>query len=257
MSLPLFSGDFFCNMHWLLEGAAWPCSSPLSFIPQALVRKSCELGLIPWMRAFQEIREVIQLSIALPLLPENLMVLGYKIVVAFARRQGLLVLRRVRPFLLYLATYWIKRRWMRRRLCVYGSKQRTNNASESMNRCLRDTVGVHPGVYKFIGECWTWQDIKVISFSHVFLFLKLVYFALSGGLVKLEHRHNLFWRVLKQGRSPTRARKRTSILNDQRIRELTEDLQNPPGPLNETVYRFLRAASHVLENMLDEAMDDN
>lgn len=75
-----------------------------------------------------------------------------------------------------------------------------------------------------------------------------------GGLVTLEQRsHNVFL-ALEAGRRATRARRRTSIMNDNRLRELSEDLFNPPGPVDQAIFRFLRTASHLMDNMVEEAL---
>jgi len=60
---------------------------------------------------------------------------------------------------------------------------------------------------------------------------------------------------LDRGRRPNRARKRTSILNDETIQNLTRQMLNPHGNVNASIYRFLRNAGHLLDNMIDEALD--
>lgn len=88
------------------------------------------LGLIGAMRGIEEVRFIIRLSLALPLLPENLIVQGYFVVLRHARDEGNYIFRLVLPFLNYVYTYWVSRPWRRRRMTVFGSQQRTNNCCE-------------------------------------------------------------------------------------------------------------------------------
>lgn len=60
--------------------------------------------------------------------------------------------------------------------------------------------------------------------------------------------------ALDQGRRVGRGRKVTSIVNDDRIRQLSIDLMHAPGPLHQTILRFLRAASVAMNGLIDEAM---
>lgn len=60
--------------------------------------------------------------------------------------------------------------------------------------------------------------------------------------------------ALEDARRYGRARRRTSIMNDDRIRNLQEELLRPPGPINRTILRFLNAASHAMEGMVNEAL---
>ena len=108
------------------------------------------LDLIRQMRRIQEVRQIIRLTLGLAVLPENMIVRGFRVLLQHARAEGNYIFNIVRPYLMYINTYWISRPWRRRRMCVHGSSQRTNNACESHNRQLRTTVGLHPNIYDFI-----------------------------------------------------------------------------------------------------------
>jgi len=43
-------------------------------------------------------------------------------------------------------------------------------------------------------------------------------------------------------------------MNDDQLMQLSEDLFQPPGPIDQAVFRFLRRASHLMGNMVDEAL---
>lgn len=74
------------------------------------------------------------------------------------------------------------------------------------------------------------------------------------GIVQLEQRAQNTWLALEQGRRPRGARRQSSIMNDRRIEQLGEDLFNPPGPINQAIFRFLSAASHQMENLVNELL---
>jgi len=94
------------------------------------------LGLIGAMRNIEEVRFIIRLTLALPLLPENLIVQGYHVVLTHAVNEGNFVYRQVLPFLQFVYTYWVSRPWRRRRMTVFGSQQRTNNCCEVLYSIL-------------------------------------------------------------------------------------------------------------------------
>lgn len=102
------------------------------------------------MRRIPEVRRIIRLTFALGLLPVDMIVRGYHLILQHARLEGMYVFRMVRPFLVYVWDEWVSRPWRRARMSVFGSNQRTNNACESSNRALRQEVGTHPGIYAFI-----------------------------------------------------------------------------------------------------------
>ena len=109
------------------------------------------LNLVQQMRRIPEVRTIIRLTLALPLLPENHIILGFHTIMRHARDEGLYIFRIVRGYLLFIWRYWVSRPWRRRRMCVFGSCQRTNNVCECHNRMLREIVGTHPNLYAFIG----------------------------------------------------------------------------------------------------------
>lgn len=109
-------------------------------------------NLIMRMRTIPEIRFIIRLTLALALLPENLIILGFKVILRYARDEGNYIFRLVKPYLLYIWRNWVVREWRRRRMTVYGSAQRTNNVCESHNRMLRNAVGTHANIYMFLGK---------------------------------------------------------------------------------------------------------
>lgn len=59
---------------------------------------------------------------------------------------------------------------------------------------------------------------------------------------------------LNLGRNVGRARRRTSIMNDQAIINLSQQLVNPPGPVNAAIMRFLTQARHTMDGVFNEAL---
>jgi len=58
--------------------------------------------------------------------------------------------------------------------------------------------------------------------------------------------------ALDDFRRVTRARRRSSVYNDNRVLQATEELLNPPGPINASIFRFLSAVTHTMDNMVEE-----
>jgi len=116
------------------------------------LKKTAELNLIRPMRRVAEVRAIIQMTMALGLLPHALIMRGYYIILRHAREEGNYVFRMILPFLQYVWEYWVSRPVTRRRMCVFGSKQRCNNVCEAMNHTLRQVLGTHPNIYGFIRE---------------------------------------------------------------------------------------------------------
>lgn len=110
-----------------------------------------ELGLIIPMREILEVRRIVRLSMALPLLPRCYMRRGLFVVIREARDEGNFIYQTVHPYLQYIWTSWIRPDRTCARLSVFGSSVRTNNNCESNNKALRLECGLNPSVYGFIG----------------------------------------------------------------------------------------------------------
>jgi len=76
----------------------------------------------------------------------------------------------------------------------------------------------------------------------------------AAAAVKIEQKSHDMVVALDQGRRVGRGRRLTSIVIDDRIKQLSLDLANPPGPIDQAILRFLRAASIVMGNLVDEAL---
>ena len=122
------------------------------FFFQAFLVQVAELRLTARMRRIPEVRRIIRFTLALPLLPEDIIVRGFKPILQHARNEGNFIFRMVRPFLMFVWTYWVSRPWRRARMCVFGSAQRTNNVCEAHNSMLREVLGKHPNIYFFISK---------------------------------------------------------------------------------------------------------
>lgn len=122
------------------------------FLSQAFIQKVAELNLINRMRRMEEVKRIIRLTMGLPLLPEDLIIDGFFVILRHSRNEGNYIHRLVKPYLTYVWRHWVSRPWRRRRMTVYGSRQRTNNACESQNKTLREEAGTHSNVYMFIGK---------------------------------------------------------------------------------------------------------
>ncbi|KAK3919969.1 Ribonuclease HII [Frankliniella fusca] len=202
------------------QGCVWHLS-------RAFLQEVAELNLVNRMRNIEEVRRIIRLTLGLALLPEPFIVDGYHVILNHAVGEGNYIYRMVLPYLRYVWRYWVSRPWRRARMCVHGSSQRTNNACESQNKVLREECGIHSNVYMFL-----------------------------AGLVRLEQKNYNILLSLDQFRRVSRARKTTSIMNDNRIQMATEELFDPPGPIAATIFRFLSVVSHTMDNMVEELMLD-
>ena len=76
----------------------------------------------------------------------------------------------------------------------------------------------------------------------------------SVGLVQLEQRAHNVWLALDDARRPRGGRRQSSIMTDRQIQQLGEDRLNPPGPIDNAIFRFLRHASHQMENLVHEIL---
>lgn len=88
---------------------------------QAFMEQVAQYNLIRQIRQVPEIRRIIRYSLALPLLPENLIVRGFRILMEYARGEGRFIFRIVRLYLMFIWRYWVSRHWRRARMCVFGS----------------------------------------------------------------------------------------------------------------------------------------
>lgn len=212
------------------------------------------LGLIVQMRRIPEVRRIIRYTLALPLLPENLIMQGFRVIMQHARDEGNFIFRIVQPFLRYIWRNWVSRPWRRTRMSVFGSYQRTNNVCESHNRTLREAVGTHQNLYSFIGlliyllTCILW--IVPMQYS----VQCSIPISFAAGLVRLEQRSFDTVYALDNARRVMRGRRRSSIMNDNRIANVTQELFNPPGVMARSLLRFLRIASHTMDEMLNEVL---
>jgi len=87
--------------------------------------------MIPDMRRIPEVRAIVRMTIALALLPDephdSYILRGFHIITRHAQDEGNYIFGIVQAFLQYVWTSWVGRPWLRRRMCVFGSLQRTNN----------------------------------------------------------------------------------------------------------------------------------
>jgi len=70
----------------------------------------------------------------------------------------------------------------------------------------------------------------------------------------MEQRTYLSTRALDAGGRPNRAPKRATLLNNRRVHNITRQLLNPPGAIERTIFRFLRAVSNLVDNIVNEAV---
>ena len=112
------------------------------------------LCLIMTMMQTPEVRRIMQLTMILSLLPEHLIVTGYRAILEYARSQRNHIWRLARPFLLYVWRYWVSRPLLRSRMCLYGSNQQTSIICQLHLHILLDEVGTHPTIDVFIGKSY-------------------------------------------------------------------------------------------------------
>ncbi|KAE8738407.1 hypothetical protein FOCC_FOCC016113 [Frankliniella occidentalis] len=186
---------------------------------------AAQLHLVIPMREIDQVRRIVRLTMALPLLPRNHIRIGFRLIVQEARNEGQYIFNIVADFLNYVHNNWILSDVRIRRMCVFNSEQRTNNACESNNRDLRRILGNHP---------------------NIFLFME--------GLVRIERNTRILIQQLETGQRVTRPRKRQSIANDETIQRLSDELMHPHGGLDAAIINFLRRASHLMDGMVDEAV---
>ncbi|KAK3911685.1 Volume-regulated anion channel subunit LRRC8E, partial [Frankliniella fusca] len=214
------------------QQAAWESVFPncdlrgcLFHLVRAYVVEALRLGLRRDLQ-IPEVRRIFEMYCALPLLPVDDIREGYLVVLQQSRNEGQAVFRICRRFSAYVLRYWVMDQDRLRWMSVHGSVHRTNNASESHNRTLKDRVTVHPNIYIFISK-----------------------------LLQVEHDTVTDVESLRRGEVPVgRARKTSAIRNDRALRRLEEALINPPGPRREAILNFLEAARHRLVNIINDAL---
>ncbi|KAK3925520.1 Pol polyprotein [Frankliniella fusca] len=184
-----------------------------------------QLHLIIPMREIEQVRRIVRLTMALPLLPVRHIRRGFRLILETARDEGQYIFNILIDFLNYVNNNWILSDARLRRMCVFGSEHRTNNACETNNRDLRKVLGNHP---------------------NIFLFME--------GLVRIERNTRILIIQLSRGQKVTRPRKRKAIANDETIERLSNELLRPHGALDAAVMNFLRRASHLMDGMIDEAL---
>ncbi|KAK3926922.1 GTPase Der [Frankliniella fusca] len=206
------------NFDTTVQGCLW-------HLVRAYVDEAKELNLGWWMRNVDEYRRLIRLAGTLPLLPRRLMRRGLILLTQEAMREGPAFYGRVRPFLRYLNQRWvsdpIRAQWM----CVYRSVHRTNNAAESHNKTMKLLMGTHPNIYSFINV-----------------------------LIRLERCAFRDCQALENGRRVSNGRKACAVTNDNRLRRLQNDLNNPRGHQDEAIWNYMRRASAVMRNVFNEAV---
>lgn len=117
---------------------------------QAILRKAGELGLIPHMRQDRQLKTLIRSFCAIPLLPQNLIERGVRILMAQAHQRGFLPL--LNDFLHYYIDTFMTMPFFGS-LSVFEQPHRTNNVAESCNKLLRKKTGAHrPRLWHFVGR---------------------------------------------------------------------------------------------------------
>ncbi|KAJ1521839.1 hypothetical protein ONE63_003474 [Megalurothrips usitatus] len=121
----------------MLQGCLW-------HLCRRFLEHVAEYNLTNAMRNIPEVGRIIRLTFALGLLPPNDILLGFRAILQHARDEGNYIFNQVHPYLMYIWRYYVSRPWMRERMSVFGSAQRTNNVCESHNRTLHQQVHTHP-----------------------------------------------------------------------------------------------------------------
>lgn len=121
------------------------------FHSQAYIQEAATLGMITTIRRTPQVRKIIRLTLALALLPEHLIVTGYRAILGRARKQPNMC-RLTKPFLLYVWRHWVSRPMHRSKMCFLASEQRVNNVCEENSHMLQEEVGPHAPIYAFFGK---------------------------------------------------------------------------------------------------------
>jgi hypothetical protein len=104
----------------------------------------------------EDVRHIIKMAIALPLLPSTLVWEGFDVIVDYfdnlPANFGRETKAKLTQFLEYVRSFWLERIGLER-FCVYRDLNRTNNVVEVQNRILYALVGVaHPTQWIFLGK---------------------------------------------------------------------------------------------------------
>ena len=112
----------------------------------AVIKKLRKVGLTDEYTTNPVIRGVLKSLMCLPLLPAE------EIEASFILLKDSLSpgdRRRLRPLLRYMRRFWLNQIGPER-MSVYGSRERTNNGSESFHASLKRQVGVHPSLFNHL-----------------------------------------------------------------------------------------------------------
>ncbi|KAK3921776.1 UDP-N-acetylglucosamine--N-acetylmuramyl-(pentapeptide) pyrophosphoryl-undecaprenol N-acetylglucosamine transferase 1 [Frankliniella fusca] len=181
------------------------------------------------LHIFPDISCVVRLCCSLPLLPQHLIQRGFNLIAVTAMENinAFLFICIVVPYLEYIQHDWLHHANRGQTLSVCGSEHRTNNASESNNRRMKRSFGVHhPNIYHFIRKLADFEDAAVDDI-----------FSLGGG--------NL----------PNRHRDVRSISNDAHIAAITRELLQTNNPSDVQILRFLTMASVTVADLLDVLLE--
>ncbi|KAK3933228.1 PKS-NRPS hybrid synthetase [Frankliniella fusca] len=204
---------------WALEFPNAERYGCLFHASKAILKKAKEKGLIPYIENNQHVDLAVRCLCALPLLPRNCIVDGLLQVSEAAFRKGLWSV--MESLFKYVFKTWLSASRLPI-FSVYECKDRTTNCCESYNYSLQTEVKTtHPNI-----------------------------FALISALVRLEDNTVQLLHVLSPGGNPRRKRKASVLVNDSRIRGLSEDLNEG----NITRYKFLRQASRRMQGLYNDML---
>ncbi|XP_026290444.2 uncharacterized protein LOC113215088 [Frankliniella occidentalis] len=175
---------------------------------------------------FPEIKNIVRLCCVLPLLPQHLIQQGFEIIGEMAMEELNIFLYTcfARPYLEYIQYEWLYHATRGPTLSVSGSEHRTNNASESNNRRMKRSIGVHhPNIYHFIRHLVDFEDMALDNFN-----------SLTGAILPNRHRNH------------------ESISNDAYIMAITSQLMVNNNPNDEQILTFLISAAVTLEDIFAE-----
>jgi len=200
-----------------IRGCLWHLS-------KAFVKKAKQLKLMRFRRALPNLLVYIRMACAISLLPRRLFRVGLRVIKEEALRDDILIAYLLEPFFNYVEEKWLNNANRRIWMSLYKAISRTNNISETHNRILRSKVGAYR--------------------PNVFLFIQ--------ALALLENNACLDTDVLAPGGNPRRTRKWQSVWTDERLKNLSRDLElglfhNMDG----TVLQFLTRASELFQGAFD------
>eukprot|EP00102_Acyrthosiphon_pisum_P025068 XP_016662278.1 PREDICTED: RING finger protein B-like [Acyrthosiphon pisum] len=158
---------------------------------QAVWKKMKTLGYLNLVHNNENARNILKQLLVLPLLPEQKIVQGFRIIKRHARR----CLIDMNSLFDYYERFWIHRVGVEI-ISVYGQARRTNNHIESFHNKLRYSFGVaHPNIWVFLNK-----------------------------LCDLIKNYNIVINQLQNGLTPTRNTRSRYIANSHRIQYATRQL---------------------------------